>query len=153
MALKASLIITGISIALLAIYGIDVAIGHNSDDGMGFIPFDHKIRGMVLGSPAMILPIVAFFASRKEDSKLLGIMIIIAGILIVAGGVAVLGMMGGESNMVESSMQEDSEVSLQEGDNDNAQQKTTGGAMSEVFLIVIGAFIVALGIIKIKKSA
>ena len=77
MALKASLIITGISIALLAIYGADAAVSQGSDQG--FLPFDHKIRGMGLGGPAMILPIIAFFISRKESSKILGAMIIVGG--------------------------------------------------------------------------
>ncbi len=60
MALTASLIITGIAIGLLVIYGADIAVGYSSDSGEGFIPFDHKTRGMGLGLPAMILPIIAF---------------------------------------------------------------------------------------------
>ena len=90
MALKISLIITAISIALLAIYGADAAISQGTDQG--FLPFDHKIRGMGLGGPAMILPIIAFFISRKESSKPLGIMIIITGIMIIIGGAVFLSM-------------------------------------------------------------
>ena len=47
-------------------------------------------RGIGLGAPALILPIIAFFISRKEPSKGLGIMIIISGILIIIGGLVVL---------------------------------------------------------------
>ncbi len=83
MALTVSLIITGIAIALLVVYGMDVIVGYSSDTGEGFIPFDHKIRGMGLGLPALILPIIAFIISRKDSSKGLGVMIIIAGILII----------------------------------------------------------------------
>jgi hypothetical protein len=90
MALKISLIITAISIALLAIYGADAAISQGTDQG--FLPFDHKIRGMGLGGPSMILPIIAFFISRKESSKPLGIMIIITGIMIIIGGAVFLSM-------------------------------------------------------------
>ena len=61
MALTAALIITGIAISLLVIYGIDVAVGYSTDSGEGFIPFDHKTRGMGLGLPALILPIIAYF--------------------------------------------------------------------------------------------
>ncbi len=90
MALKISLIITAISIALLAIYGADAAISSGADQG--FLPFDHKIRGMGLGGPAMILPIIAFFISRKESSKPLGIMLLITGIMIIIGGAVFLSM-------------------------------------------------------------
>ena len=90
MALKISLIITAVSIALLAIYGADAAISSETDQG--FLPFDHKIRGMGLGGPAMILPIIAFFISRKESSKPLGIMLLITGIMIIIGGAVFLSM-------------------------------------------------------------
>ena len=91
MALTISLILVGISIVLLSIYGADVAVGFSNDDGEGFIPFDHRTRGLGLGLPALILPFVAFFISRSEPSKVLGIMIIIAGVLIIIGGAAVIG--------------------------------------------------------------
>jgi len=44
MALNAAIIITAISIAILLIYGADVAVGGGT--GQGFLPFDHKARGM-----------------------------------------------------------------------------------------------------------
>ncbi|MDH5697913.1 MAG: hypothetical protein OEY54_05225, partial [Nitrosopumilus sp.] len=69
MALTPALIITGIAIALLVVYGMDVVVGYSTDSGDGFIPFDHKTRGMGLGLPALILPIIAFFISKKEPSK------------------------------------------------------------------------------------
>lgn len=90
MVLTASLIITGIAIGLLVIYGADVAASYSSDSGEGFIPFDHRTRGIGLGMPALILPIIAFFISRKEPSKMLGILIIVSGILIIVGGIVVL---------------------------------------------------------------
>ena len=91
MALAVSLILVGISIVLLSIYGADVAVGFSNDTGEGFIPFDHRTRGLGLGLPALILPFIAFFISRREPSKGLGIMIIIAGALIIIGGAAVIG--------------------------------------------------------------
>ena len=90
MALSASLIITGIAIALLVIYAADVAVAMSSDSDNGFLPLDHMQRGMGLGAPALILPIIAFFISRKEPSKGLGVMIIISGILIIMGGIVVM---------------------------------------------------------------
>ncbi len=45
MALTVSLIITGIAVGLLVLYGADIIVGYTSDTGEGFIPFDHKTRG------------------------------------------------------------------------------------------------------------
>jgi hypothetical protein len=129
MALTPALIITGIAIALLVVYGVDVVVGYSSDSGEGFIPFDHKTRGMGLGLPALILPIIAFFISRKESSKLLGIMIIIAGILIIIGGAVVIG-------------------------NADAMEEASGRSIlaETIPLIIAGLIQIGLGILKIKKS-
>jgi len=129
MALTPALIITGIAIALLVVYGMDVVVGYSSDSGEGFIPFDHKTRGMGLGLPALILPIIAFFISRKDPSKILGIMIIVAGILIIIGGAVVIG-------------------------NADAMEEASGRSiLSETIpLIVAGLVQIGLGILKIKKS-
>ena len=89
MALGAALGITGIAIALLVLYGADVAVSMGNEDHDGFLPLDDMQRGMGLGGPALILPIIGFFISLKEKSKGLGVMIIIAGILIIIGGLAV----------------------------------------------------------------
>ncbi len=127
MALKISLILTGISIALLVIYGADVAAAQG--DGQGFLPFDHKTRGMGLGGPSIVLPIIAFFISRKESSKPLGAMIIVSGILIIIGGITVLAL----ANPAEL-------------------EETGRNVMSESApLLVIGAVIVALGGIKLRR--
>jgi len=130
MALTVALIITGIAIVLLVIYGIDVVIGFSSDSGEGFIPFDHKTRGMGLGLPALVLPILAYVISRKDSSKGLGIMIIVAGILIIVGGAVVI------------------------GNADTVEVAESGrNVLSETIpLIVAGLIQIGLGILKIKKS-
>lgn len=130
MALAPALIITGIAIALLTIYGIDVAVSFSSDSGEGFIPLDHKTRGMGLGLPALLLPIVAYFISRKDSSRGLGMMIIIAGVLIIIGGIVVIG----NADMEEAA-------------------ETGRNVLSEtVPLIIAGLIQIGLGILKIKKS-
>ena len=129
MALTPALIITGIAIALLVVYGMDVVVGYSTDSGEGFIPFDHQTRGMGLGLPALILPIIAFFISRKESSKGLGIMIIVAGILIIIGGAVVIG-------------------------NAEAMEEASGRSIlaETIPLIIAGLVQIGLGILKIKKS-
>ena len=92
MALSAALIIAGVAIGLLIVYAADVAVAMSSDSDHGFLPLDHMQRGLGLGGPALILPIIAFFISRKEPSRGLGAMIIVSGILIVIGGLVVLAM-------------------------------------------------------------
>ena len=129
MALTPALIITGIAIALLVVYGVDVIVGYSTDSGEGFIPFDHKTRGMGLGLPALILPIIAYFISRKESSKGLGIMIIVAGILIIIGGAVVIG----------------SAEAMEEASGRSILAET-------IPLIIAGLVQIGLGILKINKS-
>ena len=127
MALKAALIITGIAIGLLVAYGADVAVSMGNEAKEGFLPLNDMQRGVGLGAPALILPIIAFFISLKEPSKGLGIMIIIAGILIIIGGIAVVANPSPES----------------------ADRDPVG---SVVMLFAPGIIQLVLGAIKIKKS-
>ena len=127
MALKAALIITGIAIGLLIAYGADVAVSMGNEAKEGFLPLNAMQRGIGLGAPALILPIIGFFISLKEPSKGLGIMIIIAGILIIIGGIAVVANPSPES----------------------ADRDPVG---SVVMLFAPAIIQLALGAVKIKKS-
>ena len=126
MALKASLVLTGIAIGLLVLYGADVAASMSDDGGKGdgFLPLDDMQRGMGLGGPAIILPIIAFFISLRESSKGLGGMIIISGVLILIGGLAMVGTPAPE-----------------------------GVDRNPVMLFAPGIIQIVLGAIKIKKSS
>lgn len=126
----ASLAMAGAAIALLAVYGADVAAGYGSETGEGFIPFDHKTRGMGLGLPALILPIAAYFVSRKEPSRALGAMIVAAGILIIAGGAVVIG----------------------NADPADAEESGRNVLAEAVPLIAAGLFQVGLGAVKLRRS-
>ena len=119
-------VLSGISIILLVIYGIDVLVG-GGGAGEGFLPFDAMTRGIGFGFPPIILSFVAFFMSKKPPFKGLGIMLIITGILIIIGGAISI---SGSS------------------ESENAARMAGEGGS----LIAIGAIIVALGAIKIKKS-
>jgi len=119
-------VLSGISIIMLIIYGIDVMVG-GGGAGDGFLPLDAMTRGIGLGLPPIILSFVAFFISRKPPFKGLGIMLIVTGILIIIGGAISL-------------------VSAGEAENPARMAGEGGG------LIAIGAIIAALGGIKIKKS-
>ena len=130
MAKSAAIMITGIAIALLVIYGADVAAGMDHPDKEGFLAMDHKARGFGLGGPAMVLPIIAYFISRNDSSKGLGGMIIISGILIIIGAATVIGMTGSSE----------------------AQETARNPIMETVPLLVVGAIQIGLGAIKIKKS-
>ena len=95
MALKAAMVLAGISILLLILYGADVISSINMDGEIGvkndgFLPLNDMQRGMGLGGPAIILPIIAFFIAIREKSKGLGGLIIISGILILVGGLAMV---------------------------------------------------------------
>ncbi len=126
--LKAALIMTGISIALLVIYALDVAVIEITGDS--FLGLEPMARGIGLGTPALILPIISFFISRKEKSSILGIMLIISGLLILIGGIALF--------VLEPSLE--------------AQESGRSIMERAAPLFVGGALIVALGAIKLKKS-
>ncbi len=132
MAKTAAIIITGIAIALLVIYGADVAAGVTAaaQGSSGLFDMDHKTRGLALGGPAMILPLIAYFISRNDSSKGLGGMILVTGILIIIGGVTVIGM----------------------ADLSESQETARNPFMETIPLLVVGGIQMGLGILKIKKS-
>ena len=130
MAKAAALVITGISIALLVIYGADAAAGAGNPDHQGFLDMDHMTRGLGLGGPAMVLPLIAYFISRNDSSKGLGGMILVAGILIIIGAVTVIGM----------------------ADLSEADETARNPLMETAPLLIVGGIQMGLGILKIKKS-
>jgi len=130
MAKAAALVITGISIALLVFYGADAAAGMADPDKQGFLDMDHMTRGLGLGGPAMVLPLIAYFISRNDSSKGLGGMILVAGILIIIGAVTVIGM----------------------ADLSEADETTRNPFMETAPLLIVGGIQMGLGVLKIKKS-
>ena len=130
MAKAAAIVITGIAIALLVIYGADAAVAMDNPDKQGFLDMDHMTRGLGLGGPAMVLPLIAYFISRNESSKGLGAMILITGILIIIGGVTVIGM----TDLSES------------------EETAKNPLMETAPLLIVGGIQMGLGVLKIKKS-
>ena len=120
------LVLSGISIILLIIYGADAMVGGGSA-GEGFLPLDAMTRGIGLGMPPIILSFIAFFISKKPPFKVLGTMLIVTGVLIIIGGAMFL-MGAAESENL-------------------ARMTGEGGGLT-----VIGIIIAILGGIKIKKS-
>ena len=130
MAKAAALVITCISIALLVMYGADAAVGMDDPDKQGFLDMDHMTRGLGLGGPAMVLPLIAYFISRNDSSKGLGGMILITGILIIIGAVTVIGM----------------------ADLSEADETARNPLMETAPLLIVGGIQMGLGVLKIKKS-
>ena len=130
MAKTVAIIITGIAIALLVIYGADAAVGMDNPDKQGFLDMDHMTRGLGLGGPAMVLPLIAYFISRNDSSKGLGGMILITGILIIIGAVTVIGM----------------------ADLSEADETARNPLMEAAPLLIVGGIQMGLGVLKIKKS-
>ena len=124
MTLAASMALTGIAIICLIVYGADAMIGQGE---AGFLPMDEKTRGVVLGLPAVILPFIAFGISIKKPSKGLAGLLFVCGILLLMGGAAI--------------------------GHFAAQKAESTGAGMDVMLYAIGAVVIALGVIKIKKSS
>lgn len=128
MKLTIAFVITGVSIALLLIYGVDAiwSIGKSH----GFLPLDTRTRGMILGFPSVILPAIAYAITRNSTSKTLGIMIAVAGILMFGGSAAFLGLQ----------------------DQQTTDPNQLRSAVSSIAVIIAGIIISVLGAIKIRKS-
>ena len=132
MALKAAIVMSVISIAMLAVYGADVMVaGHdtgndNGNEKTGFLQLNASVRGSIFGIIPSAMLVISFFITRKEPSEKLGILIIIGGALIIIGTAVILGMEGG--NLPDSAIREFGAV------------------------LAIGIIIVILGGLKIRKS-
>lgn len=95
---KISIILLLISLALLIIYGTDVAYSNSGPvkSHQGFLKISEAIRGSVFGGGAVILSIIAFAISFKAKSNLVIMLLIINGGIIVAGISAVALQSSGE---------------------------------------------------------
>ena len=130
MALKAGIIMSIISIIMLAIYGADSIMAINENLGIqntAFLHTDVKTRGTVFGIIPAAMLIISFFITRKEPSKILGVLIIIGGALMIAGVGIIFALQG------------------------SAIPSSGKGEFGAV--VGIGIIIAILGGIKIKKSA
>lgn len=130
MALKASIVMAIISIIMIAIYGSDVIVAgpEASENGKtGFLQMDASTRGSVFGIIPSAMLIISFFITRKEPSKTLGILIIVGGALILIGTGVILAIQGNQSQ-------------------DSRAIREFGAVLG------IGAIIVFLGLLKVKRS-
>ena len=116
--------LTIISIILLVIYAFDVT--YVEFIGKDFLDIDHATRGIGLGLTSVILPFIAYAVSRNIPSVGLGATIVISGLLLLAGGVAILGL------------------NLENIDNRVLSQAAP--------IISVGVAITILGILKIRSS-
>ena len=129
MALKAAIIMSVISIIMLAIYGADSIMAIKENLGIqntAFLNTDVKTRGAIFGIIPAAMLVISFFITRKEPSRGLGILIIVGGALMILGVGIIFALQG---NAIPS------------------EGKREFGAV-----IGIGIIIAILGGIKIKKS-
>ena len=129
MALKAAIIMSAISIVMLAIYGADSIMAINENLGIqntAFLNIDVKTRGAIFGIIPAAMLVISFLITRKESSRGLGSLIIIGGALMILGVAIIFALQG---NAIPS------------------EGKREFGAV-----VGIGIIIGILGGIKIKKS-
>jgi hypothetical protein len=99
MTLKIALIMSIVSIILLAIYGADSIAAITENLGVqnsAFLHMDVKVRGVIFGMIPAALLIISYFITRKEASKSLGILIIIGGALMIAGVGIIFALQGSQ---------------------------------------------------------
>ena len=98
---KIAIILTLIAIVVILVYGIDAILDIRVEEG--FLPFDSKIRGYVLGLPSVILPFVAFGIMWKLPSRALSALLLINGIIIFIGSVVSVSLQE-TSRLIENSV-------------------------------------------------
>lgn len=135
-----SMILASISVVLLLIYGSDVAMEMIS--GNPFLGIDELSRGLFLGGPALILPIIANYAAKKDQSWPLSAMILSSGILIVLGS-----MVMSADHILKQSMQESTQdITLRE-----MEWRSYDPVLFEVgMLIGIGGFQILLAVKRLR---
>ena len=110
---------------MLCLYGLDVIAANGGKTG--FLPMNVSVRGSIFGIIPSVMLIISFLMTRKEPSKKLGVLIIIGGVLIIAGTGIILTLQGGQAQ-------------------DSRAVREFGAVLG------IGILIAILGIIKIRKS-
>lgn len=129
MALKLALIMSVVSIIMLAIYGADSVLAITENLGIqntAFLHMDVKYRGIIFGMIPAALLVISYFITSKEQSKGLGGLLVIGGALMIVG----VGLI----------------FALQRSQISSAGQREFG------IVIAIGLVILSLGVLKIKKS-
>ena len=79
-----AIILTLIAIILILVYAADMILDRTD---AGFLPFDSKARGFVLGLPSVVLPLIAFGITYRSPSTSLGALLIINGMIILIGSI------------------------------------------------------------------
>ncbi len=82
---RVGIVLVSISIFLLLVYGSDAILDRTDE---GFLPFDDRVRGFVLGIPSVVLPLIAFAITWGSPSKFLSLFLLMDGILILIGSTA-----------------------------------------------------------------
>jgi branched-subunit amino acid permease len=103
---------------------------------------DNASRGIFFGGPALILPIFANYAAKKDQFWPLSAMILSSGILIVLGGI----VMSGEYILKQSMQEISQEVTLRE-----MEWRSYDPVLFEVgMLISIGGFQILLAVKQLR---
>jgi len=77
-------ILTLVAIILILVYGANAVLDRTD---AGFLPFDSKTGGFVLGLPSVVLPLIAFGITYRTPSTSLGVLLIINGVIILIGSI------------------------------------------------------------------
>ena len=98
-------------------------------EGKGFLSIEPAYRQLIFGIPALVLPFISYIISRETNSKFLGSLILVSGIIILFGII----------------INFDSLIH-------NLDSTHIIDAIKSPIIIVISTFLIILGYWKIKKS-
>lgn len=138
---KVSIILAAISVALLLVYGADVALKMVSKNSL----LDTSIRTIWLGIPSLILPFFAIYLSKNNKSKLVPTLVLVTGVLIIIGGIF-MGVKYQQESINEKSDSTPKDIK-------QAEQESYNPALFEIgTLLAIGGFQGVLGYKRISSS-
>ena len=98
-------------------------------EGKGFLNIEPVYRQLIFGIPALVLPFISYIITREINSKFLGSLIVISGIIIL------LGLIINLDSLIQ-----------------NLDSVNIMNTIKFPIIIVITAFLIILGYSKIKKS-
>jgi len=90
-----ALVLILISLGFIALYAIDYGISWVNPEGL--IPIDPFSKGVVIGVPSLVLPLISFAMQKNNPSAKLSQLLLTNGGLVILGGLVMAVTTAGES--------------------------------------------------------
>ena len=93
--MNVSLALVLVSLGFIGLYAIDYGV--SMGNSVGLVPIDAFSKGVVMGIPSLVLPLIAHFIGKKSPSKTASRLVLINGGLVIVGGLVMAASTAGPS--------------------------------------------------------